>query len=205
MILSIRLIQAVRICCSFAQTGQLWLHHNHKRLITAVRAHFGAAINFQAGVLKRAPPGLRAWGLEWLWRIKEEPHLRRSCVYDGYTLLRLLVTRVLPLAMLCNRWRKFRSEQASKGLLISIERCNAVAKLVDDANQRNLSKAIELFRKTLMEVDARRVIDLRATRAIDLRFFGLLPMLRKGLKIRGAKLSFAGVSPKVRRLLEDAA
>ena len=88
------------------------------------------------------------------------------------------------------------------------------AKLVGDANQRNVRKAIESFKKTLMEVDAHLEIDLTATRVIDPRFFGLLLMLRKGLKTRGAKLGFAGVSAKVRRLfllnelqflLEDAA
>jgi N-acetylglucosaminyldiphosphoundecaprenol N-acetyl-beta-D-mannosaminyltransferase len=58
-----------------ARKGQLWLHRNHRRLTIPVRAHLGAVINFQAGTVKRAPPGLQAWGLEWLWRIKEEPNL----------------------------------------------------------------------------------------------------------------------------------
>jgi len=32
-------------------------------------------MNFQAGILKRAPVMLRALGFEWLWRIKEERYL----------------------------------------------------------------------------------------------------------------------------------
>jgi Glycosyl transferase WecG/TagA/CpsF family len=67
-----------------AKKGQLWLHRNHQRLAIPVRAHLGAAINFQAGTVKRAPPRLRAWGLEWLWRIKEEPQLWRRYGHDGW-------------------------------------------------------------------------------------------------------------------------
>jgi N-acetylglucosaminyldiphosphoundecaprenol N-acetyl-beta-D-mannosaminyltransferase len=38
-------------------------------------------------------------GLEWLWRIKEEPQLWRRYRDDGMALLQLLVTRVLPLPL----------------------------------------------------------------------------------------------------------
>jgi len=66
-----------------AKKGQLWLHRNYHRLTIPVRSHLGAVINFQAGTVKRAPPRLRAWGLERLWRIKEEPHLWRRYAHDG--------------------------------------------------------------------------------------------------------------------------
>src|SRR5207244_10946213 len=69
-----------------AKKGQLWLHRNHQRLTIPVRAHLGVTVNFQAGTVKRAPLRLRAWGLEWLWRIKEEPHLWRRYAHDGRVL-----------------------------------------------------------------------------------------------------------------------
>ena len=37
-------------------------------------------------------------GLEWLWRIKEEPHLWVRYWHDGRMLLRVVLTRILPLA-----------------------------------------------------------------------------------------------------------
>ena len=43
-----------------AKKGQLWLHRNHQRLTIPIRVPLGAAINFQAGKVKRAPPRLRA-------------------------------------------------------------------------------------------------------------------------------------------------
>src|SRR4029450_1688151 len=80
-----------------ASKGQSWLQHNHHRLSIPVRAHLGAAINFQAGFLRRAPKIVRKAGFEWLWRIKEEPHLWQRYWHDGRTLLHLLWTRILPL------------------------------------------------------------------------------------------------------------
>ena len=100
-----------------ARKGQLWLHRNHQRLTIPIRAHLGAVINFQAGTVKRAPTWLRAWGLEWLWRIKEEPHLWRRYAHDGWVLLRLIFTRVLPLAV-ANRWSRFKSQRWPQDLLI---------------------------------------------------------------------------------------
>jgi N-acetylglucosaminyldiphosphoundecaprenol N-acetyl-beta-D-mannosaminyltransferase len=83
------------------QKGHLWLGRNHHRLLIPVRAHFGASLNFQAGTVRRAPLIVQKSGLEWLWRIKEEPYLWRRYWNDGAVLLRLLFTRVLP----CAVWR----------------------------------------------------------------------------------------------------
>ena len=81
-----------------AEKAQMWLLQNHHRIKVPVRAQFGAAINFEAGTIKRAPLILRNSGLEWLWRIKEEPYLWRRYWADGLTLLHLLFTSVIPLA-----------------------------------------------------------------------------------------------------------
>ena len=82
-----------------AKKGQVWLLRNHFRLRVPIRAHLGATINFQAGAVRRAPRMLQQLGLEWLWRIKEEPALFGRYWYDGIALLRLLFTQVLPLAI----------------------------------------------------------------------------------------------------------
>ena len=82
-----------------AKKGQLWLQQNRDRLRSPVRAHLGTVVNFQAGTLRRAPRYLQSWGLEWLWRIKEEPYLWRRYWSDGCVLLALLMKRILPLAI----------------------------------------------------------------------------------------------------------
>jgi N-acetylglucosaminyldiphosphoundecaprenol N-acetyl-beta-D-mannosaminyltransferase len=183
-----------------AKKGQLWLYRNHNRLTIPVRAHLGAAINFQAGVIKRAPPMIRACGLEWLWRIKEEHYLWKRYLNDGLALLRLLSTRVLPLAVTTG-WQQFRRKHQQEGLLIkkSHDHQSTIISLCGDASERHVPKAIACFREALMG-NQNITIDLSNTRLIDARFFGLLLMLRKELKHRGARLVFTGASGGIRRI-----
>ena len=95
-----------------AKKGQAWLQQNHARLRIPVRVHLGATINFQAGTLKRAPTLIQRLGLEWLWRIKEEPQLWRRYWNDGLALLGLLITRVFPL-LLVTFWSRLTSSRVS--------------------------------------------------------------------------------------------
>jgi len=184
-----------------AKKGQLWLYRNHQRLTIPVRAHLGAAINFQAGTIRRAPTRLRAWGLEWLWRIKEEPHLWRRYWHDGWVLLRLAFTRVLPLAI-AYRWHRLKSRRRPQDLQIKTAKNqdSATICLCGDASERHIEKAIACFRETLTAETEGLVFDLSHTRVIDGRFFGLLLMLRKHLNGRGARLTFVGVTPSIRRM-----
>jgi len=183
-----------------AKKGQLWLRRNHSRLTVPIRAHLGAAVSFQAGIIKRAPPMVRAWGLEWLWRIKEEHHLWKRYRHDGLVLLRLLLTRVLPLAVL-TRWHRFRWKYQSQDLLIKQSRNDQsiVISLCGIASETHIPKAISCFEEALTG-NRTIIIDLLNTQLIDARFFGLLLMLRKELASRRAKLLFTGVPPMIERL-----
>ena len=80
-----------------AKKGQAWLQHNRGRLSAPLLCHLGAVVNFAAGTVRRAPPVLQRLGLEWLWRIVEEPALWRRYGSDGLAFVRLLFTCVLPL------------------------------------------------------------------------------------------------------------
>jgi N-acetylglucosaminyldiphosphoundecaprenol N-acetyl-beta-D-mannosaminyltransferase len=74
-----------------ARKGQAWIERNRARLAPPVISHLGAVVNFVAGEIRRAPPAWQRLGLEWLWRIKEEPALWRRYAGDGLALLRLLL------------------------------------------------------------------------------------------------------------------
>lgn len=73
-----------------AQKGQRWIAHNRERLQVPVVSHLGAVVNFAAGDLERAPRWMRRAGLEWAWRIKEEPALLGRYASDAWGLLRLV-------------------------------------------------------------------------------------------------------------------
>jgi N-acetylglucosaminyldiphosphoundecaprenol N-acetyl-beta-D-mannosaminyltransferase len=182
-----------------ARKGQAWLLRNHDRLRVPVRAHLGAAINFQTDSVKRAPKMIRKAGLEWLWRIKEEPHLRIRYWHDGCTLLRLLWTRILPLA-----WQGRARLHPQKELYIGLtpEKHNVVLQVSGDATARYINHAICCFQQAVRLDRPLVILDLGAVRNIDQRFFGLILMLRKILKQRGAMLLFIRATRRVRRLFQ---
>ena len=182
-----------------AQKGQIWLQRNHDRLRIPIRAHLGAVINFQAGKVKRAPALLKRFGLEWLWRIKEEPYLWKRYWHDGVALLRLLATDILPLAIAA-RWRRWSRGRGEEGLVIrQIPSDDAlVLQLCGAATARHVDQAIACFRDAVKTQQA-IIIDCSDTNAIDARFLGLLLMLRKRLAGQGAGPTFIGVSRRLER------
>ena len=182
-----------------AQKGQSWLLHNHHRLRIAVRSHLGAAINFQAGLLKRAPLFVRRFGLEWLWRIKQEPYLWRRYLQDGLVLLGLMLTSVLPLA-LSRIWRRA-GGAGNVGLDISKDSLGRTAKitLIGGATENHVEKTIPVLREAIAQA-SRLTIDISKLHYIDARFFGLLLMVRKQMLERGQMLEIDGASREIKRI-----
>ncbi|WP_084806619.1 WecB/TagA/CpsF family glycosyltransferase [Bradyrhizobium sp. NAS80.1] len=82
-----------------ARKGLLWLSHNEHLLSAPIICNLGATINFVAGTVRRAPSHFRRYGLEWLWRIKEEPKLYVRYALDLATLLSVLIREILPCMM----------------------------------------------------------------------------------------------------------
>ena len=182
-----------------AKKGQVWLLRNHDRLQVPVRAHLGAAINFAAAKVRRAPSVLRRFGLEWLWRVKEEPHLWPRYWNDGAVLLRLMLTRVIPLARR-TWWHRF-WDGAPGDLVIESTQDDQVSTmaLCGSATAPNAEKAIAAFRKAL-ETDRPICVNLSDTWPIDARFLGLLLMLRKLANRRKLNVSLVGASFSLRKL-----
>ena len=50
-----------------------WLAHNHARLAPPVRMGVGGLFDFYSGRIPRAPVWMREIGLEWTWRLMQEP------------------------------------------------------------------------------------------------------------------------------------
>lgn len=179
-----------------AAKAQAWLMHNHHRLQPPLRAQFGATINFEAGTVKRAPLFMRSTGFEWLWRIKEEPYLWRRYWSDGRALLLLLLTNVLPLSI-----RAHWSRGGNEPLVISRKEDSArvTLSLSGDATGVHADQAIAAFRDAIGS-NKPVVVDLSNTAAVDPRFFGIFLMLRKQVVGQGGKLTFVGVTPKIRKV-----
>ena len=184
-----------------ANKGQQWLRRNHQGLTIPVRVHLGATLNFQAGTLRRAPQIVQRWGLEWLWRIKEEPHLWKRYWNDGGVLLRLLVTCILPLAIL-TRWHRLRSEVKSRDFSAKIDRNDksVTIALRGVVTERHIEKVVYCFQDVLTLRTKLTIIDLSGACYIDPCFFGLLLIFRKKLKERDSELRFVGLSRRIKRM-----
>lgn len=180
-----------------AEKGQLWFLRNRSRLSVPVMSHLGAAIGFQAGVIRRAPAFVRKFGLEWVWRIKEEPKLWTRYWHDGLVLLRLLVLRVLPIVVEMHR---VKARNIDKRFTITqLETHQRVAiQIAGFATAQNVPQAIACFRAAL-EKKKKIAIDFSKLEGADARFLGLLIMLRKQLRSRGEVWQLTGIYPKLRR------
>jgi len=181
-----------------ARKGHLWLQRNHHQIRIPVRTHLGAVMNFEAGAVRRAPQSLRKYGLEWLWRIKEEPYLWRRYWRDGRVLIQLLSTRVLPLAVMA-LYQRLRFPAQALEIRHRLDGQSATLALSGFATEPRVPQAIAAFRSALTG-SKNVVIELTDTLFIDCRFFGLLLMLRKQLEGSGRSLSFSGISPRLARL-----
>jgi N-acetylglucosaminyldiphosphoundecaprenol N-acetyl-beta-D-mannosaminyltransferase len=183
-----------------AKKAQSWLVLNHNRISVPVRGQFGATINYQAGVVRRAPAILRRVGLEWLWRIKEEPYLWRRYWKDGLLLARLVMTHALPVAIGLG-WRRYIKRNGNDELSIEKREHQGfiIVSLLGYATKEHVMKCIPMFRRSLAE-HRDVAVDICQMQSIDARFFGLLLMFRKQLRKNGKKLKFIGASKRSMRM-----
>jgi len=64
---------AVVLVAFGAPRQEIWLSENHGRLQASVLIGVGGLFDFYSGAVKRAPVWLREVGLEWAWRLLQEP------------------------------------------------------------------------------------------------------------------------------------
>ena len=80
---------------------ELWMSA-HRGQIQAVMIGVGAAFDFHAGIVGRAPIWMQDWGLEWLHRLLSEPRRlwRRYLVTNS-----LFVLKVMSELLAARLWR----------------------------------------------------------------------------------------------------
>jgi N-acetylglucosaminyldiphosphoundecaprenol N-acetyl-beta-D-mannosaminyltransferase len=157
-----------------ARKGQAWISRNWPELQAPVISHLGAVVNFTAGTVKRAPRWVQRFGVEWLWRIKEEPALWRRYWGDGKVFLRYLLTQALPWVVL-NR----RSAVDSRPMRVEMDRHGDECILHLHGAALN-GPALEPLRAALTEACAkgwRVTLDLGGLTQVGTAFVGLVQLL----------------------------
>ena len=186
-----------------ARKGQAWIEHNLHRLRVPVVSHLGAVVNFVAGTVRRAPPWMGRLGLEWLWRIREEPALWRRYGHDGMALLCLIATRVFP------QWLHERRHAPSPA-----ERNAASVHLTDGGNAVVLTlrgawvgQGLTRLRSTFAQAandEHSLQLDLRELSHLDSAVLGLLSLLWSSRVQHGRPWTVLGVHPLLQHFLHCA-
>ncbi|MBC7482174.1 MAG: WecB/TagA/CpsF family glycosyltransferase [Rhizobacter sp.] len=179
-----------------AGKGQAWLERNAGRLTAPVLSHLGAVLNFAAGSVRRAPRWMIASGLEWLWRVKEEPSLWRRYWHDGACALGLLMTSVMPEAIAA--WRaRGRDTQAAAPARLEVSHLprRHVLRLSGDWRSDGGVEALRLaLTKSAAEWGASLQVDLAGVTGLGNASIALLLVARGWFDAHGG-LDVTGASP----------
>jgi N-acetylglucosaminyldiphosphoundecaprenol N-acetyl-beta-D-mannosaminyltransferase len=185
-----------------ARKGVLWIRRNEAALNAPVIANLGATIHFAAGTIRRAPARWRNSGFEWLWRIRQEPHLATRYLADLGTLASVTLRHVLP--QLASRWILDRKRNDK-------ERCHVQIRLEPDGEGKRLRLTgnfrrghLEPLREALASTCCNPgdlVMDLDEVRFMDASAAGLL-LLAHGHQYRlGRKFSVHATGWRIRMIL----
>jgi N-acetylglucosaminyldiphosphoundecaprenol N-acetyl-beta-D-mannosaminyltransferase len=183
-----------------ARKGQEWIQKNKDKLNASVISHLGAVINFVAGNVVRAPIVWQRLGMEWLWRIRQEPTLWKRYLFDGFAFLRLLVLNVLPLAIYDRLLR--RSECFNEACKIELEyKPKLKIKLVGSIHHQTMQQLKQELSLVIEEHEDDVVIDCEQLTYIDSAFIATLLLFQRYLNKQGRALVLNNVSSRIIRIL----
>jgi N-acetylglucosaminyldiphosphoundecaprenol N-acetyl-beta-D-mannosaminyltransferase len=161
-----------------AKKGQAWIERNRARLQAPVISHLGAVINFAAQSIERAPTWMQRLGLEWVWRIVQEPQLWRRYWSDGRMLTGTVLTRLLPWS--ARRWLGRLPSGARQAARFNVERVSASQAVISLAGNWRGNADQSALRRTLADLlrtGSSVEFDLSAAPALDSTLLGLMSLI----------------------------
>ena len=161
-----------------AKKGQAWIERNRERLQAPVVSHLGAVINFAAQSIDRAPPWMQRLGLEWVWRIVQEPQLWRRYWSDGQMLCATVLTRLLPWS--ARRWLRVLprgANQAPQFNIRTVEPGRSVISLAGDWRANADQTALRMTLAGLLRAGSSVEFDFSAAPALDSTLLGLIALI----------------------------
>jgi N-acetylglucosaminyldiphosphoundecaprenol N-acetyl-beta-D-mannosaminyltransferase len=186
-----------------AKKGQLWIQRMRRQLNAPVISHLGAVVNFIAGTVARAPMWMQKTGLEWVWRMYEEPSLFKRYWSDGKAFLSLLWFNVRPLS---HHAKQLKSRLGHLPPLEFEVQSSTPSEHLILIRGRALVTDLAPLRQALAHLcmqDTRDIrIDLSGCQCVDPGFLGLLCLVLKHQRSIGKKLELTGLSPNLKEHFE---
>jgi len=184
-----------------AKKGQQWIQYNRDKLNASVISHLGAVINFVAGHIERAPQLWQQLGLEWLWRIKQEPELWKRYFFDGLGFCTLLILKILPLAIY-DRWLKRTADYIQYADMTVIHSESTVITLSGSLHHEQLNNIKQAFSDVLLQNCRLNVeLDFEQVVYIDSAFIATLLLFQRYLNEQGCQLYLSHLPCRIKRLL----
>jgi N-acetylglucosaminyldiphosphoundecaprenol N-acetyl-beta-D-mannosaminyltransferase len=180
-----------------AGKAEKWIRMHLKELNVPVCIGVGATIDFLAGRVKRAPLWMQQAGLEWLWRIMQEP---------GRLFKRYLFDLPVFSASLLRQWWMERSIKAPADRPVEqpyLTRQGRV-KILSPGERLDASTAASVAGpgSDALERKMPLVIDLAATSFMDSSGLGALVGLQKQARDAAIPMALAGMQPRIASLIK---
>ncbi|WP_052700454.1 WecB/TagA/CpsF family glycosyltransferase [Methylocucumis oryzae] len=182
-----------------AKKGQAWVMHNRHKLNVPVMSHLGAVINFVAGHVKRAPKYIQRLGLEWLWRIYQEPALWQRYYHDGLRFLKLLLLNIVPYWF----WQQTHRTLLAQTELAKVDIIEQSGAAVLVLSGTCTHATIEPIRQALTRIATSYStirFDLAKVSVMDSSFIGLCLLAYSHCFKQAGELVFLNVSSEQRRI-----
>lgn len=184
-----------------ARKGVQWIEKNRDRLNAGVISHLGATVNFLAGTVQRSPRFMQQCGMEWVWRIIQEPKLFSRYAADGLVIFWWLARNIRGIwdVFFLARTYRFATNnvqiiQTDQSDEIWISFGGAIS-LIADSRTRELFGNIALSGKNV-------VCDFRKVQFVNGAFASALIWLQHDLEKLGRKLEFMFLNQRLHRLFE---
>ncbi len=171
-----------------------WISMHYRGLGVPVSVGIGATVDFLAGAVKRAPRWMQRCGLEWTWRLAQEPRrLARRYAKDLWVFGRAMF----------RQWLRLSPRKPAAGESDTVPPARTVSGNVLVMPERLDAAAVQEHREA-WEAGLQQgslVVDLSATTFADSTGIGFLMRLRRGARERHAPFALAGTRPAVARTI----
>lgn len=183
-----------------ARKGQQWIQLNKSKLKAPVISHLGAVINFVAGNIDRAPIAWQRFGVEWLWRIRQEPALWKRYLFDGFAFIRLMIFNVLPLAIYDRLLKKMASY--NKPYEVEFAREDKVyIRLTGSIHHQVIGQFKHALDTVIEEYQEDVVIDCNQLAYIDSAFIATVLLFQCYLNEKGRNLVLINMPSRIIKIL----